>query len=37
MTRAQKIFKWVGAQVVVIGAGFAIKQTFFTDRHAQVS
>ena len=36
MTRIRKVLTLVGAPVVVVGGLVAIKQSFFTDRHAQV-
>ena len=36
MTRMRKVLTLVGGPVVVVGGLVAIKQSFFTDRHAQV-
>ena len=36
MSRLRKIAKWGALQVVAVGGVFAIKETFFTDRHARV-
>ena len=37
MTRLRRVLTLASVPVVVVGGMFAIKQSFFTDRHAQVS